>query len=229
VQAVIEKNLQEVRTRIAAACRRVGRKADEVTIIAVTKTHGPAVVEAAIAAGVADIGENRVQEFIEKRSQVQRPCRWHLIGTLQRNKATKAIGEFEMIHSVDRVKLAETLQRLGSTRDLTTRVLLEVNTSGEATKHGFDAGEVIAAARAVAAMDHLQLEGLMTLGPLTEDATRIRRAFQSLFRLREKIELDLGRALPHLSMGMSGDYEIAVEEGATMVRVGRVLFGARGA
>jgi pyridoxal phosphate enzyme (YggS family) len=229
LQEIIEGNLEIVRARIAAACSRVGRRPDDVTIIAVTKTHGPEVVDAAIAAGLAHVGENRVQEYVDKHPRVQGSCRWHLIGTLQRNKATKAIGQFEMIHSVDRVKLADTLQRLGGEHDMTTRVLLEVNTTSEATKHGFDPEEVVAAARAVAGMDRLQLEGLMTLGPLTDDVTRIRRAFQSLFRLREKVELDLGRPLPHLSMGMSGDYEIAVEEGATMIRLGRVLFGERGA
>lgn len=224
----IEANLADIRKRIAAACERVGRSADDVTIVAVTKTHGPEVVDAAVEAGIVDIGENRVQEFVKKHPEVRHACRWHLIGTLQRNKATKVIGQFEMIHSLDRPQIAETLNRLGAQQDIHTRVLIEVNTSGEESKHGFDAADAVAAAGAVEAMSHLQLEGLMTLGPLTSDTTAIRRAFQSLFRLREKVERDLGHKLAHLSMGMSGDFEIAVEEGATLVRLGRVLFGPRG-
>lgn len=225
--ATLAANLTDVRARIKTACGRVGRDPSAVTIVGVTKTHGPEIVDAAIAAGIEDIGENRIQEFMEKQPLVRGRPRWHLIGTLQRNKATRAVGAFEMIHSVDRLRLAETLDRLSGERGLAMRVLLEVNTSGETTKHGFEPGDAVDAARTVEAMARLSLEGLMTLGPLTDDVSRIRRAFQSLFRLREKIEGDLGRRLPHLSMGMSDDYEIAVEEGATIVRLGRVLFGAR--
>lgn len=223
----INENLAVVRGRIASACARVGRSPENVTIVAVTKTHGSSVVDAVIDAGVADVGENRVQEFLRKQPEVRLPCRWHLVGTLQRNKATKAIGRFELIHSLDRVSLAETLNRLGEERGIHTRVLLEVNTSGEESKHGFEAGEVVQAARRVEALPQLELDGFMTLGPLTDDMTAIRRSFQSLFRLREKAEQSLGRGLPHLSMGMSDDFEIAVEEGATVVRLGRVLLGNR--
>jgi pyridoxal phosphate enzyme (YggS family) len=223
----IEKSVAAVRARVATACARVGRSPEDVTIVAITKTHGPAVVDAIIEAGIADVGENRVQEFLKKQPEVHLPCRWHLVGTLQRNKATKVIGRFEMVHSLDRVSLADTLNRLGGERDTRTRVLIEVNTSGEESKHGFDPAEVVRAARHVDSLPWLELEGLMTLGPLTDDTTAIRRAFQSLFRLREKAEQSLGRGLPHLSMGMSDDFEIAIEEGATLVRLGRVLLGPR--
>jgi pyridoxal phosphate enzyme (YggS family) len=225
--STIKENLQRVQERIESAGSRVGRAIEDVTIIAVTKTHGSETVDAVLEAGVTDIGENRIQEFLAKRSKVTKPCRWHLVGTLQRNKATKAIGQFAMIHSVDRLKLAETLDRLGKENDWTTRILLEVNTTGEETKHGFTPDEVPAVAARVAGLSSLRLEGLMTLGPLTDDQTVIRRSFQSLFRLREKIEDTLAIPLPHLSMGMSDDFEIAVEEGATLVRLGRVLLGAR--
>jgi len=158
---------------------------------------------------------------------VTRPCRWHLIGTLQSNKATKAIGRFEMIHSIDRLKIAEVLSRLGQETGVTTRILIEVNTTGETTKHGFAPDVAPEAAARIAELPSLRLEGLMTLGPLTDSLTAIRRSFQSLFRLNEKIGDSLGRALPHLSMGMSDDFETAVEEGATLVRLGRVLLGPR--
>jgi pyridoxal phosphate enzyme (YggS family) len=229
MKSVIVENLAKVRDRIEAACGRVGRAVDDVTVVAVTKTHGADVVERVIEAGISDVGENRMQEFLEKRPQVTLPCRWHLVGTLQRNKAGRALGQFSLVHSVDRVRLAETLSRLGGEQGETTRILLEVNTSGEATKHGFHPGDIQAAASEIAGLPNLELLGLMTIGPLTDDETAVRRAFQTLFRLKEKLERDLGKPLPDLSMGMSDDFETAIEEGATIVRLGRVLFGARGA
>jgi pyridoxal phosphate enzyme (YggS family) len=224
----IADNVERVRERIATACARVGRPAEGVTIVAVTKTHGPEVVDAVIDAGIADIGENRIQEFLAKRHEVKGACRWHLVGTLQRNKATKAIDRFELIQSVDRWRIAEALSRLGEEHDVTTKVLLEVNTTGEATKHGFAPEHTPEMAARVASLPWVQLEGLMTMGPLTDDETVIRRSFQSLFRLKSKIEGDLKTPLAHVSMGMSDDFEIAVEEGATVVRLGRVLLGQRG-
>ena len=227
MSSVIVENVERVRERIAQACSHVGRVIDDVTIIAVTKTHEPETVEAVIEAGVTDIGENRIQEFMAKQPDVNKPCRWHLVGTLQSNKATKAIGRFEMIHSIDRLKIAEVLSRLGKESGVTTRILIEVNTTGEATKHGFAPDQTPEAAARIAELPSHELEGLMAVGPLTANQTAIRRSFQSVFRLREKIEASLGRPLPHLSMGMSDDFEIAVEEGATLVRLGRVLLGAR--
>ncbi len=224
----IKQNLENVRERVARACERVGRQVEAVTIVAVTKTHGPQTVDAVVDAGVADVGENRIQEFVKKKAQVTRPCRWHLVGTLQRNKAAKAVGEFSLIHSVDRIKLAETLNRLSGERGVITRVLLEVNTSREITKHGFEPEEIPRAVRTIGAMTGVQLDGLMTIGPLTDDGAVIRRAFQSLFRLKSKVESEVATPMLHLSMGMTDDFEIAVEEGATMIRLGRVLLGPRG-
>ncbi len=224
----IKQNLENVRERVARACERVGRQVEAVTIVAVTKTHGPQTVDAVVDAGVADVGENRIQEFVKKKAQVTRPCRWHLVGTLQRNKAAKAVGEFSLIHSVDRIKLAETLNRLSGERGVITRVLLEVNTSREITKHGFEPEEIPRAVRTIGAMTGVQLDGLMTIGPLTDDGAVIRRAFQSLFRLKSKVESEVATPMLHLSMGMTDDFEIAVEEGATLIRLGRVLLGPRG-
>lgn len=227
MREAIEANLEEVRERIARACRAANRRPEEITIVGVTKTFGAEVVEALVDAGVADVGESRVQEFLEKSAAVSRPCRWHLIGHLQRNKAPKAVGRFEMIHSVDSLRLAEALNRLGGDRALSTRVLFEVNTSGEATKHGFAPADVEAAALGVMSLPAVSLEGLMTVGPLTDDEGEIRSAFALLRDLRDRLERVTGRKLAHLSMGMSDDFEIAVEEGATMVRLGRVLLGGR--
>jgi pyridoxal phosphate enzyme (YggS family) len=228
MESEIKENLERVKDRIDAACLRTGRSAGEVTIVAVTKTHGPEFVDAVIAAGVPNVGENRIQEFLGKKDRVERPCRWHLVGTLQRNKATKAVGQFVLIQSLDRLKLAETLSRLSVERGIDTRTLIEVNTSGESTKHGAAPDEVIDLAGAVRDLPGLALDGLMTIGPLTDDEAAVRRSFIRLRELKERAETELGGELPHLSMGMSDDFEVAVEEGATIVRLGRVLFGERG-
>ena len=228
VYETIKANLEDVLGRISRACRTVGRSPEDVAIIGVTKTFGPDVVDALIEAGVHDIAESRVQEFLEKRAAVTRPCRWHLVGTLQRNKAAKAIGCFDLIHSVDSLKLAETLNRLGIERGMTTRVLFEVNTSGEPTKHGFSPADLERAAAGVAGLERLSLEGLMTVGPLSTDTGEVRRSFALLRELGGRVERSIGRRLTHLSMGMSDDFEIAIEEGATMVRLGRILLGGRG-
>ena len=224
---VITDNLKRVQDRIGEACARVGRSPDGVTIVAVTKTHGAETVNALLDAGVTDIGENRMQEFLAKRAQITKSCRWHLVGALQSNKATKAIGQFAMIHAIDRLKIAKALSRLGKESDWTTRILLEVNTTRETTKHGFAPEDTPEMALAVAELPNLQLEGLMTMGPLTDDETAIRRSFQSLFRLKEKLDNTLPVPLTHLSMGMSDDFDIAVEEGATLLRLGRALVGER--
>jgi hypothetical protein len=227
MRETIEANLRRVRERIEQACRRAGRRSDEVTIVGVTKTFGPEVVDALVEAGVEHIGENRIQEFLGKKPLVTRPCRWHLVGTLQRNKATKAVGQFELIHSVDRLALAETLSRLGEERGVTTQILLEVNTSGESTKRGLAPDELVDAAGQVVTLPGLSCAGLMTVGPLTDDPAAIRRSFEMLRNLGDRIETVLGKRPIHLSMGMSDDFETAVEEGATMVRLGRVLLGER--
>jgi pyridoxal phosphate enzyme (YggS family) len=197
-----------------------------VTIVAVTKTHGPEAVLAAVAAGLTDIGENRVQEALAKQEALGPvPVAWHLIGTLQRNKARHAVGRFALIHSVDRLELAGELQRRipsGSRQP----ILVQVNCSGEPQKGGVEPDALPELLGAIAQLDRLEPRGLMTMAALTDEAREQRRAFTLLRELRDASERE-GYRLPELSMGMSGDYAVAVEEGATLVRLGTVLFGER--
>jgi pyridoxal phosphate enzyme (YggS family) len=197
-----------------------------VRIVAVTKTHGPELIRAAEAAGLRDIGENRVQEALEKQDALQGvSLDWHLIGTLQRNKARHAAGRFTLIHSVDRADLAVELDRRvpPGTRQA---VLVQVNCSAEPQKGGVDPAGLPALLDQLRGLQRLEVRGLMTLSALTDDVAEQRRAFRLLRRLRDEAQQS-GHQLPELSMGMSGDYPTAVEEGATMIRLGTVLFGER--
>jgi len=220
-------NVERVRERVAAACQRAGRDSAGVTLVGVTKTFGPEMVDEVVAAGVEDVGENRIQEFLAKSPEVERPCRWHLVGPLQRNKATKAIGRFHLVQSIDRVAIAQTLDRLGEERGLVTRALLQVNTSGEPSKHGVGPNEAAAALDEIAVLAHIEIAGLMTIGPLSSDPEDTRRSFRLLFELRERLRGTSGLDLTELSMGMSGDFEMAIEEGATIIRLGTVITGPR--
>jgi PLP dependent protein len=197
-----------------------------VTIVAVTKTHGPEAILAAVAAGLTDIGENRVQEAAAKQEALGAlPVRWHLIGSLQRNKARHAVGRFALIHSVDRLELAGELQRRTPAASRQP-ILVQVNCSGEPQKGGVEPGALPGMLGALAQLDRLEPRGLMTMAALTDDAREQRRAFGLLRQLRDAARRE-GHTLPELSMGMSGDYAVAVEEGATLVRLGTVLFGER--
>jgi pyridoxal phosphate enzyme (YggS family) len=197
-----------------------------VRIIGVTKGHGPEAVRAAQAAGLEDVGENRVQEGLAKQDQVGNvPVTWHLIGTLQRNKARHAVGRFALIHSVDRADLAAELDRRVPPGDR-QRILVQVNCSDEPQKGGAEPDALPGLLDALRALERLDVAGLMTMSALTDDAGEQRRAFSRLRELRESAERD-GHRLPELSMGMSGDFPVAVEEGATMVRLGTILFGER--
>ena len=196
-----------------------------VRIVAVTKTHGPEAVRAALAAGLEDVGENRVQEALEKQDALRGvPVLWHLIGTLQRNKARHAAGRFTLIHSVDRADLGVELDRRVSAG--LQPVLVQVNCSDEPQKGGVEPEGLPALLDALAGLPRLELRGLMTMSELTEDAAVQRRAFRRLRELRDAAER-AGHRLPELSMGMSGDYPVAIEEGATMIRLGTILFGER--
>ena len=196
-----------------------------VTVVAVTKGFGPDAVRAALAAGVADIGENRVQEAVQKQDALGplTGIRWHLIGHLQRNKARLVPGRFEMVHSVDSLELADELNK----RAAGLRVLLQVNVTGESQKSGCTPDEARGLARHIAALGNLRLEGLMTLAPFTDDVDVQRRTFRGLRVLRDTIKKEDELWLPTLSMGMSGDYATAVAEGATVIRLGTALFGPR--
>ena len=197
-----------------------------VKIIGVTKGHGPEAVRAAYAARLADVGENRVQEGLAKQEQVGNvPVTWHLIGTLQRNKAKHAVGRFSLIHSVDRADLAAELDRRIAPADR-QRILVQVNCSDEPQKGGVEPDALPGLLDALRKLERLDVAGLMTMSALTDDAGEQRRAFRLLRELRESAERE-GHRLPELSMGMSGDFPVAVEEGATMVRLGTILFGER--
>jgi len=197
-----------------------------VRIVAVTKTHGAEAVRAAFAAGLRDIGENRVQEALQKQDAItDLDLEWHLIGTLQRNKARHAAGRFGLIHSVDREDLAAELDRR-SPEGRSQAVLVQVNCSGEPQKGGVSPEALPALLEGLAGFGRIQVKGLMTMSALTDDTKEQRRAFRLLRELRDQSERQ-GHALPELSMGMSGDYAVAVEEGATMIRLGTVLFGER--
>lgn len=217
--------LTSVRDRIRLHQAR-GGWTHPVRIVAVTKTHGSEAVRAALAAGLEDVGENRVQEALAKQDQLTGvPARWHLIGPLQRNKARHAVGRFVLIHSVDREDLAAELDRRvapGSRQP----VLVEVNCSGEPQKSGVGPDGLAALLERVAALPRLELRGLMTMAALSDDERVPRSAFARLRELRDRMQA-AGHRLPELSMGMSGDFPAAVEEGATMVRLGTLLFGER--
>ncbi|PYP05561.1 MAG: YggS family pyridoxal phosphate-dependent enzyme [Gemmatimonadetes bacterium] len=227
----LPERLAHVRAEIARRQAAAGRT-DPVTIVAVTKGFGLEAVEAALAAGLADVGENRVQEALEKLdTPVGRQAKWHLVGHLQRNKAKHVAGRFALIHSVDSAELAEELDKRaggGAAHGAKQRVLLQVNVAGETQKSGCAPADAPALAHRVAAQPHLALEGLMTIAPFTDDQDVQRRTFRGLRVLRDALQEE-GLWLPTLSMGMSADYGIAVEEGTTVIRLGTVLFGPRGA
>lgn len=218
--------LAQVREQVARH-QRIGGWSHPVRVVAVTKGHGPEAVRAAVAAGLEDVGENRVQEALTKQEAAGTvPVTWHLIGTLQRNKARQAVGRFALIHSVDRLELAAELDRRAAAGAEVQRVLVQVNCSDEAQKGGIEPSELVPLLGAVSELRHLEVGGLMTMSALTEDQAEQRRAFSRLRELRDQGER-AGYRLPELSMGMSGDYTTAVEEGATMVRLGTILFGER--
>jgi len=217
----IRENYASVLARIAAACARAGRDTSEVTLIAVTKTFPAEAVTAAVGAGATDVGENRVQEARDKRPLVKRAARWHLIGHLQSNKAKEAVRVFDVIQTIDSLSLADKLAKAAAGEGKRIDVMLEVNIGREPQKAGVGPDEVEALARDVGKLDALRLTGLMTIPPQGEEAAT-RAYFRELRALRERT------GLKELSMGMTDDFEIAIEEGATMVRVGRAIFGARG-
>jgi PLP dependent protein len=216
--------------RVAAACERAGRPAAEVTLVAVSKTHPLAAIRAALAAGAVDFGENYAQELAAKQAElaaapaVPAP-RWHFIGRLQRNKARLVAGKVALVHAVDSVELAEELARRAG--GVVQPFLLAVNLAGEATKGGVTAATAPALARSLAAITGGSLAGLMTMPPPSDDAEASRPVFVALRALRDQLQDQLGRPLPVLSMGMSGDFEVAIACGATHVRVGTAIFGSR--
>jgi PLP dependent protein len=226
----VAANWERVRRQVAAAATRAGRDPRAVRIIAVSKTKPVALVEQALAAGVTDLGENYVQEAAEKIPGLRHRATWHMIGHLQRNKAARALELFDVLHTLDSVALAETLARHAAGRTQPVRVLIEVNIGGEVSKHGVAAAEVADLLAALASYGGLAIDGLMTIPPPAAAAESARPHFRALRELRDRLR---GQAPPNaplreLSMGMSDDFTVAIEEGATMVRIGRAIFGERG-
>ncbi len=232
-ESVLRANITRVQARIAAAAARAGRDPADVTLVAVSKTQPVEVILAAYAAGLRLFGENRVEEAGPKVVEVTArlapapPPVWHMIGHLQSRKATDVLPWAALVHSVDRVKLAVRLAR-GVAEGAELPVLLEVNVAGEASKYGFHPADLPAAVNAIAALPGLRIEGLMTMAPLVADPELARPTFRSLAQLRAELALRYPAiAWRHLSMGMTDDFEVAIEEGATLVRIGRALFGER--
>ncbi len=218
--------LEEVRGRIAAAAERAGRTGADVALVAVSKGFPADVVAQAVAAGAAELGENRAQELREKAIALSGGVRWHFIGHLQTNKARQVVGVASLIHSVDRPGLAEELARRARVAGVTQDVLIEVNVSGEATKHGVEPAAAVAFAEQVGALSPLSLRGLMTMAPLSSDPEDSRPYFAELRELRDRV-VEVVPTATELSMGMTRDFEVGVEEGATLVRIGEAIFGPR--
>jgi len=217
----IQANIQRVQETVARACRRAGRSPDEVLLIAVSKTVDLERIRAAVAAGAKALGENRVQEARDKVEALGHPVPWHLIGSLQTNKARDAVKIFDWIHSVDRLDLAKEIDRRAHAAGRTVRALLQVNLGDEPQKGGVAPGDVKPLLDAIAGLANLRVHGLMAIPPAVESPEAARPYFRQLRELRDALGLE------HLSMGMSADYEVAIEEGATMIRVGTSIFGHR--
>jgi PLP dependent protein len=223
----IATNLERVRQQIAQAATKAGRAIDEIELVAISKTHGAEKVHAAFDAGQTLFGESRVQEARLKIPELPSAIRWQFVGHLQKNKIRHALPLFELIHSVDSLALAQEMNRIAEEEGLHPRVLLEVNVAGEGSKFGFPPGTLRERMETLLALPRLSIEGLMTIPPLAEEPEASRKFFVQLRELRGALEKEFNMKLPHLSMGMTSDFPIAVEEGATLVRVGTAIFGER--
>ena len=226
--STIAENLEAVHAVIAEAARRAGRNAGDIELVAVSKTHPPEAVAEAIAAGQFLFGESRVQEARAKVPLLPARARWQFIGHLQRNKIRHALAlGFELLHGVDSLEIARELDRIAGEAGAFPRVLLEINVAGESSKFGFSPAKLREQLEELLALGRLQIEGLMTIAPLAPDAEASRPHFAALRQLHDQLQTEFRVPLPRLSMGMSGDYAVAIEEGATLVRVGTAIFGTR--
>lgn len=226
---MVADNLKKIKENIAEACRKAGRDPGEVTLIAVSKTKPVELLREAYDAGARCFGENKVQEIMDKYPQLPADIQWHMIGHLQRNKVKYIVDKVKMIHSVDSLRLAETIEQEASKRGVQVPVLLEVNVAQEESKFGLKTDEVLPLAEAVSAFPHIKIQGLMTIAPYVDDPEENRGIFRQLKKLSVDIEAKNinNVTMSVLSMGMTGDYQVAVQEGATMVRVGTGIFGER--
>jgi len=220
-------NLESIRQRIVTACARARRDPTAVTLLAVTKGHAPETVLAAVKLGLTLFGENRLQEARSKIPLCPAHLRWHMIGHLQSNKCRDAVQLFEMVQSVDSLSLAQEISKWAGKSARSMPILLEVNAAGESTKFGFKPDQLLSDLPAINTLPRIEIHGLMTMAPWTPDPEKVRPVFRALRDLKGRCEEKLGAPLPHLSMGMSGDFEVAIEEGATILRLGTALFGPR--
>ena len=223
----LSDRLQAIRDRISAAAQRCGRDPTSIELLAVSKTFPVEAIREAVAAGQLVFGENKVQEILAKAPQLPASLHWHLIGHLQSNKVRKVLPQVKAIHSIGSLELARDVDRIAAELGLFPQVYLEVNLGGESSKHGFSAEQLRASLEALYALKRLEIQGLMCIPPFDPDPTLSRPYFTKLRALRDELEQRGGAPLPRLSMGMSHDFDIAVEEGATIVRVGSAIFGAR--
>lgn len=226
---MLKENLIQVEEKINAACQRSGRSRNEVTLIAVSKTKPIPMLAEIYEEGVRDFGENKVQEILEKHDVLPNDIKWHMIGHLQRNKVKAVIDKVSLIHSVDSFRLAEEINIQAKKKNITVPILVQVNIAGEDTKFGITKEDAIALVEQIAELDNLRIQGLMTIAPLVNDPEDNRQYFRGIRQLSVDIRnknID-NVCMDILSMGMTGDYEVAIEEGATMVRVGTGIFGAR--
>ncbi len=223
----IATQLQEIQQRLTAACGRAGREPSSVQLLAVTKTQPIEVICAAAELGLTTMGESRVQEAKAKIGRCPGRLRWHMIGHLQSNKCRDAVRLFSMIQSVDSLELAEEINKWCDKSAKTMPILLEVNVAGESSKFGYPPAKLLAELAQVNALPKVEVHGLMTIAPWTQTPEKVRPIFRRLRELKGECEQILGAPLPHLSMGMSGDFEVAIEEGATIIRIGSAVFGER--
>lgn len=226
---MVKENLKDVEARVAAACERAGRKREDVTLIAVSKTKPVEMIREIMECGVVDFGENKVQEMCSKMEVITEPLHWHLIGHLQRNKVKYIVDKAYLIHSVDSVRLAQEIQKEAQKHNVTCKVLVEINIGGEETKSGVPKEEAMGLVKEIASLSNVKVKGLMTIAPPVEHPEDARGYFKEMKAVFEEIK---AASIPNvemkeLSMGMTGDFEVAIEEGATMVRVGTAIFGAR--
>ncbi|GHC45118.1 YggS family pyridoxal phosphate-dependent enzyme [Roseibacillus persicicus] len=223
----VAQRLAEVQSQLASAAERAGRTVDEIELLAVSKTFPAEIVSQAIAEGQMALGENRVQEALEKQALLPEEVEWHLIGPLQRNKVRKAVGKFACLQGVDSLKLAQAIDRVAGELGITQPIYLQVKIGGEDTKSGFEAPELVSTLESLLSLSNLQIEGLMTIPPPVDTAEEARPYFSAARELRDQLSEAGGIPLAKLSMGMSGDYQAAIAEGSTMVRIGSAIFGGR--
>lgn len=227
--ASIHENLKQVRDRVAAAADRAGRDPEAVRLVAVSKTKPVSLILEAIDAGVTEIGENQLQEAKAKYDHIDRPVKWHFVGHLQRNKVKAALRFFDLIHSVDSLRLLNEINRRSAGLNCQTDVLVQVNTSGESSKYGVQPEQVLSLIESALDYRHVRIKGLMTIGPFAPNVEAVRPSFALLRRLQEQVKSQQfdGVDMAYLSMGMSHDFEVAVEEGANVIRIGAAIFGKR--